>query len=202
MEKTKTVKPMTALAAGNETAFKKYTDYGEPAGLSPSEYIDLLNFANSDEAKSDKDEWGADIKGQTQKDKVLAWIDKQNVSDEKKEAMRLCLYDDASAEMRMLSEKYKGKEMTENEVLRAVSASVRTKYLDVAIPAKIPLTTYLEASAFAGEATSDKDENGKEIKGKRRQDKIIAYIAALDIDNKMKRALFNCFYESMKNCPW
>lgn len=193
---------MTALAAGNETAFKKYTDYGEPAGLSPSEYIDLLNFANSDEAKSDKDEWGADIKGQTQKDKVLAWIDKQNVSDEKKEAMRLCLYDDASAEMRMLSEKYKGKEMTENEVLRAVSASVRTKYLDVAIPAKIPLTTYLEASAFAGEATSDKDESGKEIKGKRRQDKIIAYIAALDIDNKMKRALFNCFYESMKNCPW
>ena len=115
--------------------------------------------------------------------------------------MRLCLYDDASAEMRMLSEKYKGKEMTENEVLRSVSASVRTKYLDVAIPAKIPLTTYLEASAFAGEATSDKDENGKEIKGKGRQDKIIAYIAALDIDNKMKRALFNCFYESMKNCP-
>lgn len=193
---------MTALAAGNETAFKKYTDYGEPAGLTPSEYIDLLSFANSDEAKSSKDEWGAEIKGQTQKDKVLAWIDKQNVSDEKKEAMRLCLYDDASAEMRMLSEKYKGKEMTENEVLRSVSASVRTKYLDVAIPAKIPLTTYLEASAFAGEATSDKDENGKEIKGKGRQDKIIAYIAALDIDNKMKRALFNCFYESMKNCPW
>lgn len=193
---------MTALAAGNETAFKKYTDYGEPAGLTPSEYIDLLSFANSDEAKSSKDEWGADIKGQTQKDKVLAWIDKQNVSDEKKEAMRLCLYDDASAEMRMLSEKYKGKEMTENEVLRSVSASVRTKYLDVAIPAKIPLTTYLEASAFAGEATSDKDENGKEIKGKGRQEKIIAYIAALDIDNKMKRALFNCFYESMKNCPW
>ena len=193
---------MTALAAGNETAFQKYTDYGEPAGLTPSEYIDLLNFANSDEAKSSKDEWGADIKGQTQKDKILAWIDKQNVSDEKKEAMRLCLYDDASAEMRMLSEKYKGKEMTENEVLRAVSASVRTKYLDVAIPAKIPLTTYLEASAFAGEATSDRDENGKEIKGKRRQDKIIAYIAALDIDNKMKRALYNCFYDSMKNCPW
>ena len=193
---------MTALAAGNETAFQKYTDYGEPAGLTPSEYIDLLNFANSDEAKSSKDEWGADIKGQTQKDKILAWIDKQNVSDEKKEAMRLCLYDDASAEMRMLSEKYKGKEMTENEVLRAVSASVRTKYLDVAIPAKIPLTTYLEASAFAAESTSDKDENGKEIKGKKRQDKIIAYIAGLDIDNKMKRALFNCFYESMKNCPW
>lgn len=193
---------MTALAAGNETAFKKYTDYGEPAGLTPSEYIDLLNFANSDEAKSSKDEWGADIKGQTQKDKILAWIDKQNVSDEKKEAMRLCLYDDASAEMRMLSEKYKGKEMTENEVLRAVSASVRTKYLDVAIPAKIPLTTYLEASAFAGEATSDRDENGKEIKGRKKQDKIIAYIAALDIDNKMKRALYNCFYDSMKNCPW
>lgn len=193
---------MTALAAGNETAFKKYTDYGEPAGLTPSEYIDLLNFANSDEAKSSKDEWGADIKGQTQKEKVLAWIDKQNVSDEKKEAMRLCLYDDASAEMRMLSEKYKRKEMTENEVLRAVSASVRTKYLDVAIPARIPLTTYLEASAFAGEATSDRDANGKKIKGKGRQDKIIAYIAGLDIDNKMKRALYNCFYESMKNCPW
>ena len=192
----------TALAAGNESAFKKYTDYGEPAGLTPSEYIDLLSFANSDEAKSDKDEWGADIKGQTQKDKILAWIDKQNVSDEKKEAMRLCLYDDASAQLKVLSEKYQNKEMTENEVLREVSTSVRTKFLDVAIPAGISLTTYLDASSFAEGASSDRDENGKEIKGKGRQDKIIAYIAALDIDNKMKRSLYNCFYDSMKNCPW
>ena len=163
---------MTALATGNESAFKKYTDYGEPAGLTPSEYIDLLSFANSDEAKSDKDEWGADIKGQTQKDKILAWIDKQNVSDEKKEAMRLCLYDDASAEMRMLSEKYKNKEMTENEVLRSVTVSVRTKYLDIAQPSSIPLTTYLEASAFEAESKSDRDANGKEIKGRKKQDKI------------------------------
>lgn len=57
-------------------------------------------------------------------------------------------------------------------------------------------------TAFA-DMKSDKDENGKDIKGQRKQDKVIRFIQGQpDLTNAQRSALYHLEYDSDKNNPW
>lgn len=70
----------------------KWVEYGKPKGVTAGDVLDLLQFKNSDEAKTETDENGKKIKGKSTQDKVIAFIDGQNLTDKEKDAWFCCLY--------------------------------------------------------------------------------------------------------------
>lgn len=64
--------------------------------------------------------------------------------------------------------------------------------------------TYFEFWNATKDMKSDKDANGKEIKGRAKKDKVVAYINGMKISREQKDALYLSMYESkyLRNAPW
>nr|DAD86166.1 MAG TPA: nuclease [Myoviridae sp. ctxZR60] len=80
------------IAVFPQETMDKWVEYGKPKGVTAGDVLDLLQFKNSDEAKTETDENGKKIKGKSTQDKVIAFIDGQNLTDKEKDAWFCCLY--------------------------------------------------------------------------------------------------------------
>lgn len=71
-------------------------------------------------------------------------------------------------------------------------------------PAGVDSASYYRFWLEAGEMRSDRDADGKEIKGQKKQDKVMAYIDGLRLTNAQKDALYLSMYveKNLKNAPW
>lgn len=84
---------------------------------------------------------------------------------------------------------------------------VFAKYEDYAKPAGISVKDFTTYYDHFNNTNSDKDANGKDIKGHTKQDKIIAYIDSLPLTNEQKDALWQAYgykttSKAFKNRPW
>lgn len=64
------------------------------------------------------------------------------------------------------------------------------------------VSDYLEFHKLTKDIKGDKDENGKDIEGRTKQDKIIEVISGMNVSDEMKAFLFSTEYKSEKNNPW
>lgn len=64
------------------------------------------------------------------------------------------------------------------------------------------VSDYLEFHKLTKNIKGDKDENGKDIEGRTKQDKIIEVISGMNVSDEMKAFLFSTEYKSEKNNPW
>lgn len=91
-----------------------------------------------------------------------------------------------------------GDQVELNEKDRKAFEKMQTAEADRIDPALYALCV----TAFA-DIHSDKDASGKEVKGQRRQDKVIRYIRALpDLTTAQRSALYHLEYDSDENNPW
>ena len=77
-------------------------------------------------------------------------------------------------------------------------------YQEYAVPAGISAKKYYEFWSFADNAETERDSNGKTIKGRSTQDKVVAFIDKMNISNEQKDALYLSMYTSkkLKKTPW
>jgi len=61
---------------------------------------------------------------------------------------------------------------------------------------------YLEFRNLTKDLKSEKDKNGKDIKGKTKQDKLIKVLKEMDVPSEVKAYLYSTEYSSKKNNPW
>ena len=80
------------IAVFPQETMDKWVEYGKPKGVTAGDVLDLLQFKNSDKAKTETDANGKKIKGKSTQDKVIAFIDGQNLTDKEKDAWFCCLY--------------------------------------------------------------------------------------------------------------
>lgn len=80
------------IAVFPQDTMDKWVEYGKPKGVTAGDVLDLLQFKNSDKAKTETDANGKKIKGKSTQDKVIAFIDGQNLTDKEKDAWFCCLY--------------------------------------------------------------------------------------------------------------
>lgn len=112
--------------------------------------------------------------------------------------------------------------MTEDEITEEAEATVRKweyqnrsgdsdagvkqadQYYELAEPAGISMDVYNEFYNWQSKQNSDKDEDGKDIKGKTKKDKVLAYIDSMDLSRDQKDALFLTLYKEsgLKDTPW
>ena len=97
--------------------------------------------------------------------------------------------------------------LSEKKTYAALETAMNEKSyekLTTAYQAGIPCSTYYAFYTMARDASSDRDENGKEIKGQRRKDKIIAYIDSLNLSARQKDVLMLLEYEKADpgEMPW
>ncbi|MEE0839674.1 MAG: hypothetical protein U0L72_03870, partial [Acutalibacteraceae bacterium] len=64
------------------------------------------------------------------------------------------------------------------------------------------VSDYLEFHKLTKDIKGDKDEKGKDIKGKTKQDKIIKVLEEMNVSDEMKAYLYSTEYKSNKNNPW
>ncbi len=80
------------IAVFPQETMDKWVEYGKQKGVTAGDVLDLLQFKNSDKAKTETDANGKKIKGKSTQDKVIAFIDGQNLTDKEKDAWFCCLY--------------------------------------------------------------------------------------------------------------
>lgn len=82
----------TVIAVLSADTLDKWTEYGKGKGVNVGDLLDIQQFYNSDASKGEKDANGKDIKGKTKQDKVIAWIDSKDLTNQQKDAWFCCLY--------------------------------------------------------------------------------------------------------------
>ncbi len=87
-----------------------------------------------------------------------------------------------------------------------ISDDALRDFKEYAEPAGISAATYYSfwSATKEGVIKSDRDANGKEIKGKKRKDKVVAYINGLNLEATQKDALFLVYFaeSGLKKAPW
>lgn len=93
----KKVSEATVIAALPTETVDRWTEYGKSNGVTAGDVLDLLQFKNSDDAKTELDETGKKIKGKSTQDKVIAFIDSKDLSDKEKDAWFCCIYSEKNS---------------------------------------------------------------------------------------------------------
>ena len=93
----KKVNEATVIAALPTETVDRWTEYGKSNGVTAGDVLDLLQFKNSDDAKTELDETGKKIKGKSTQDKVIAFIDSKDLSDKEKDAWFCCIYSEKNS---------------------------------------------------------------------------------------------------------
>lgn len=93
----KKVNEATVIAALPTETVDRWTEYGKSNGVAAGDVLDLLQFKNSDDAKTELDENGKKIKGKSTQDKVIAFIDSKDLSDKEKDAWFCCIYSEKNS---------------------------------------------------------------------------------------------------------
>ncbi len=93
----KKVNEATVIAALPTETVDRWTEYGKSNGVTAADVLDLLQFKNSDDAKTELDENGKKIKGKSTQDKVIAFIDSKDLSDKEKDAWFCCIYSEKNS---------------------------------------------------------------------------------------------------------
>lgn len=93
----KKVNEATVVAALPTETVDRWTEYGKSNGVTAGDVLDLLQFKNSDDAKTELDENGKKIKGKSTQDKVIAFIDSKDLSDKEKDAWFCCIYSEKNS---------------------------------------------------------------------------------------------------------
>lgn len=93
----KKVNEATVVASLPAETVDRWTEYGKSNGVTAGDVLDLLQFKNSDDAKTELDENGKKIKGKSTQDKVIAFIDSKDLSDKEKDAWFCCIYSEKNS---------------------------------------------------------------------------------------------------------
>jgi hypothetical protein len=93
----KKVNEATVVASLPTETVDRWTEYGKSNGVTAGDVLDLLQFKNSDDAKTEMDENGKKIKGKSTQDKVIAFIDSKDLSDKEKDAWFCCIYSEKNS---------------------------------------------------------------------------------------------------------
>ena len=93
----KKVNEATVVASLPTETVDRWTEYGKSNGVTAGDVLDLLQFKNSDDAKTELDENGKKIKGKSTQDKVIAFIDSKDLSDKEKDAWFCCIYSEKNS---------------------------------------------------------------------------------------------------------
>lgn len=93
----KKVNEATVIAALPTETVDRWTEYGKSNGVTAGDVLDLLQFKNSDDAKTELDETGKKIKGKSTQDKVITFIDSKDLSDKEKDAWFCCIYSEKNS---------------------------------------------------------------------------------------------------------
>ena len=85
-----------------------------------------------------------------------------------------------------------------------ISVSAVKSYNENVRSSGISEKDYFDFWVATKDLKTDKDANGKEIKGQAKQDKVVAYINSLNISRAQKDALYLSMYaeKNLKKTPW
>ena len=97
-----------------------------------------------------------------------------------------------------------GRALELNVTYGPATAKLNQGWTEHAKPAGVDSASYYRFWLDAGEMRSERDADGKEIKGQKKQDKVMAYIDGLRLTREQKDALYLSMYveKNLKNAPW
>lgn len=194
MLETNTIDDQLALACMSDSAYGAYDTICKPANVSVQQFLDVYGTAYS-----------AGENNEEKRSAALDRIQQMDIPAEQKTALAQAVFrtfqKNASVTPEVPDQWLLDNGDTDT-IVAQMSDTQRQGYDAYIKDSSVDMQTYLDFYSFASSdaAKTEKDENGKEIKGKTRQDKIIAYLEKLDVSDEVKGRLF-CSEYSRENCP-
>jgi hypothetical protein len=194
MLESNSINEQLALACMSETANTAYGQLCKPAGVSVQQFLDVYGIAYSNDRSNAENRAVA-----------LENIQGMNIPPEQKTALAQAAFSvfmDYIPKTPEVPDQWLLDNGDTDTIVAQMGAEQREGYDKYIAGSSVDMQSYLDFSNFASsdEAKTERDANGKEIKGKTRQDKIIDWLDDLNVTDEVKGRLF-CTVYKRSSCP-